>query len=330
MRAHFRSPVVRSRKVGFQHHRTTQEAANSGIPSNKVPIASLARSELGAISRRTLTQASVLWTASGLETVRAVSTRATNHKDSKMLDAWATLCGVNKDNDDLVQELEMHDRLKSRRVADAMRKVDRKFFIRPDMHALQAYSDQALPIGYGQTISAPHMHAAALELLERNLRPGASVLDVGSGSGYLSTVMGHLVSDTGHVLGIERVPQLAQRSIPSLRRAAPELYEKGTVTLKAGNALDDPALDEYGPFSAIHVGAAASDLPQVLIDKLKPGGRMVIPVGEQNDLQVLKCIDKDKEGMVTSRDMMGVLFVPLKDSAMPAHPEVPHHRDPEL
>ncbi|EIE24266.1 protein-L-isoaspartate O-methyltransferase [Coccomyxa subellipsoidea C-169] len=244
-----------------------------------------------------------------------------------MLNAWDTLRGGRRDNDCLVDDLELQNRLKSQRVADALRKVDRKFFILPDMFSIRAYQDQALPIGYGQTISAPHMHAAALELLEQHLQPGSSVLDVGSGSGYLSACMGHMVGSKGHVLGIERVPQLAQRSISSLRRAAPELYENGTVTLKAGNALDDLALEEYGPFDAIHVGAAAASLPQVLVDKLKPGGRLIIPVGEPNDLQVLKCLDKDKEGRVTSKDMMGVLFVPLMDSALPGHP---HHRDPEL
>lgn len=129
---------------------------------------------------------------------------------------WSILTGANKDNDALVQELQMNGRIQSPRVAEAMRQVlfsprvihpcplgatflhaslhqcivptfinlvqvDRKHFIRPDMPARQAYTDEALPIGFSQTISAPHMHAAALELLQDHLRPGASVLDVGSG-----------------------------------------------------------------------------------------------------------------------------------------------------
>lgn len=84
-----------------------------------------------------------------------------------------------------------------------------------------------------------------------------------SGSGYLSACMGMMMGEGGRVLGIERHPPLAQRSIASVRRAAPELLERGTVRLIAGNALDEAILDQHGPFDAIHVGAAADDLPQV-------------------------------------------------------------------
>ncbi|PRW60862.1 hypothetical protein C2E21_1329 [Chlorella sorokiniana] len=139
------------------------------------------------------------------------------------------------------------------------------------------------------------MHATCLELLREHLRPGARVLDVGSGSGYLAAAMGLMVGDEGKVIGVEKHAELAQLSIVNVRRDHPELLDKGVVELRAGNVLGD-ALEGEEPFDAIHVGAAASSLPDVLVQKLKTGGRMVIPVGRQWEYQVMQCIDKDPEG----------------------------------
>ncbi|CAL5227878.1 g10918 [Coccomyxa viridis] len=247
----------------------------------------------------------------GVLAIRPVSAQGKVSGPSRM--DWSSLIpGRNLTNEDLVKELIQEKRLQHPRAVQALLKVDRKFFIRPDMHETDAYQDEALPIGYGQTISAPHMHAAALELLQGHLQPGASAFDVGSGSGYLAACMGVMVAPNGHVLGIEQHEPLAQRSFASIRRALPELMDEGVVTLQAGDALKDPALEEHAPFDAIHVGASAGHIPKVLTDKLKNGGRMVIPVGQQQDVQVLKCIDKDKDGKLTETDLMGVLFVPLK------------------
>lgn len=213
----------------------------------------------------------------------------------------------------LVQALVHEERITSQRVAAAMAALDRRHFLNPDDPELfpNAYVDHPLPIGKEQTISAPHMHAAALQLLEQQAGPGASVLDVGSGSGYLTGAFGLLVGDSGRVLGVEQHQELADRSRASLQWAIPDLMKRGTVQILPGNALGR-ALEEYGPFDAIHVGAAAAVLPQTLINKLKPGGRMVIPVGGQtDDYQVLQLVDKAQDGSVAITDLMPVRFVPL-------------------
>jgi protein-L-isoaspartate(D-aspartate) O-methyltransferase len=92
--------------------------------------------------------------------------------------------------------------------------------------------DAPLPIGYHETISAPHMHATCLELLREHLRPGARVLDVGSGSGYLAAAMGVMVGDEGKVIGVEKHAELAQLSIVNVRRDHPELLDKGVVEVR--------------------------------------------------------------------------------------------------
>ncbi|KAK9818393.1 hypothetical protein WJX72_011929 [[Myrmecia] bisecta] len=192
-----------------------------------------------------------------------------------------------------------------------MRAVDRAHFVLPDMPRAYAYVDSALPIGHKQTISAPHMHATALDLLQGHAVPGASVLDVGSGSGYLSAALGKLVGDQGgQVIGVEKHKELADRSIQNIKDASPELLEQQTVKIMPGNVLGS-VLDSYGLFDAIHVGAAADEIPQTLVDKLKPGGRMVIPVGPQDSFQDLYCVDKDAAGNVTPFRLMSVAYVPL-------------------
>ncbi|KAL4421899.1 hypothetical protein ABPG77_005183 [Micractinium sp. CCAP 211/92] len=210
----------------------------------------------------------------------------------------------------LVDHLRHDGVVKHPDVEAAMRQVDRGHYVDRAIPRAYAYQDAPLPIGYHETISAPHMHATCLELLREHLRPGARVLDVGSGSGYLSAAMGIMVAPTGKVIGIEKHPELAEQSIRNVRVDHAELLDSGVVELRAGNVLGN-VLEREEAFDAIHVGAAASSLPDVLVQKLKPGGRMVIPVGPQWEYQVMQCIDKDEHGHIRKHDLMHVRYVPL-------------------
>jgi len=205
----------------------------------------------------------------------------------------------------MVAKLRRHDILKSERLAEAMRAIDRAQFV---LSKNAAYDDSPQLIGYNATISAPHMHAYCLSLLEDHLQPGMKVLDVGSGSGYLTAVMALLVGEKGRSVGVEHIPELAERSIGSIKQtqAAP-LLESGALSIHVGDGrLGYP---ELGPYDAIHVGAAASELPQKLVSQLKPGGRMVVPVG--SFFQELEVIDKKADGSWTRKEAMSVRYVPL-------------------
>ncbi|KAI8465693.1 MAG: protein-L-isoaspartate O-methyltransferase-domain-containing protein [Monoraphidium minutum] len=231
--------------------------------------------------------------------------------------------------DRLVNHLISSELVKTARVEAALRAVDRQRFIDPNFAPPgDAYQDTPLPIGYGQTISAPHMHAICLELLERHLAPGARALDVGSGSGYLAAAMAILARPGGSVLGVEKVPELAARSVPSIQAAAPGLLPEDAAAAEGrpaarpegaaaplleivhGNVLAD-VLEGQALFDAIHVGAAADELHPLLVAALAPGGRMVIPLGPRYATQVLTVVDKAADGAVTSRPMMHVGYVPL-------------------
>ncbi|KAG2498146.1 hypothetical protein HYH03_003904 [Edaphochlamys debaryana] len=192
----------------------------------------------------------------------------------------------------LVNHLKQRGALRSPEVARIMTSVDRAAFLGMGYTGAVAYEDHPLPIGFGQTISAPHMHATALELLRAHLKPGARVLDVGSGSGYLTACLGLMVQPGGKVLGVEVVAPLADRSVGALRGVVPELMQDGTIRIESGNVLAGLLAAEE-PFDAIHVGAAADPLPQELVAKLAPGGRMVVPVGPAGGAQALYVVDKD-------------------------------------
>lgn len=181
----------------------------------------------------------------------------------------------------------------------------------PRAQLADAYIDAPQPIGFNQTISAPHMHATCAELLEAQLQAGNTALDVGSGSGYLSAVFAKMVGPTGRVVGVELVPQLVSRSQETLERdpATSAMFKAGRLTIHQADAHAGWKAD--APYDAIHVGAAAAAVPPALVEQLANGGRMVIPVGRPGHPQVLMRVDKDAEGRVTERPLMGVQYVPL-------------------
>lgn len=167
-------------------------------------------------------------------------------------------------------------------------------------------------VGYNVTISAPHMHAHALEMLEDKLIPGACVLDVGSGSGYLTVCMARLVQPNGKVIGIEHIPELVQLSIKNISKNSRSLLDDGILEIVLGDGRLGYPIN--GPYDAIHVGAASPTRPTTLIEQLKPGGRLIVPVGVGN--QKMMIYDKSLDGLeVHERSTLGVRYVPLTDKA---------------
>ncbi|XP_015430655.1 PREDICTED: protein-L-isoaspartate(D-aspartate) O-methyltransferase isoform X2 [Dufourea novaeangliae] len=176
-------------------------------------------------------------------------------------------------------------------------------------HSKYAYIDSPQGIGYGATISAPHMHAYALELLEEKLHDGATALDVGSGSGYLTACMAMMLGPNGLAIGIEHIPELKTFAEKNIQKDKPELLNSGRVEFVVGDGrLGYP---EKAPYNAIHVGAAAKEMPQALIDQLAPGGRLVLPMGPENSDQTLVQVDKTMDGKIKKRSLTSVVFVPL-------------------
>ncbi|XP_017878810.1 protein-L-isoaspartate(D-aspartate) O-methyltransferase-like isoform X1 [Ceratina calcarata] len=210
-----------------------------------------------------------------------------------------------KSNHDLVQHLKRSRVIKSNRVYEAMASVDRGNYT----HSTYAYIDSPQGIGYGATISAPHMHAYALEVLEDKLHDGARALDVGSGSGYLTACMAIMMGPNGLVVGMDHIPELKAFAIENIEKDNPELLRSGRIQLIVGDGRE--GYPEKAPYDAIHVGAAAKEMPQALIDQLAPGGRMVLPVGRENSDQMLVQVDKTTDGQIKKTPLTSVVFVPL-------------------
>jgi protein-L-isoaspartate(D-aspartate) O-methyltransferase len=179
-----------------------------------------------------------------------------------------------------------------------MGEVPRHEFV-PEGVRQDAYADRPLPIGYGQTISQPFIVALMTDLLR--VGPGATVLEVGTGSGYQAAVLSGLVRQ---VHTIEIVPDLATAAADRLKRLG-----YGNVSVRQGDGYF--GWEEAAPFDAIIVTAAASQIPPPLLQQLRPGGRMVIPVGAPFALQHLVLVERDAEGRAKTRQLLPVRFVPL-------------------
>jgi len=177
-------------------------------------------------------------------------------------------------------------------------RVERHRFVPPG-EVRYAYENRPLPIGHGQTISQPYIVALMTDLLEPN--EDDVVLEVGTGSGYQAAVLAELV---GHVYTIEIIEALATSAGERLQRLG---YDNVTTRLGDGYY----GWQEHAPFDSIIVTAAASHVPPPLIEQLKPGGRMVIPVGARFMTQLLLLLEKGNDGEVVTRQIGAVRFVPL-------------------
>jgi len=188
--------------------------------------------------------------------------------------------------------------VKDEAVLAAMRTVPRHVFM-PKAQRRRAYADNALPIGYGQTISQPYIVGFMTELL--GLTPESKVLEIGTGSGYQAAVLAQL---TPHVYTIEIIKPLAERAEKALR-------EQGYEQIHCRQADGYHGWPEAAPFDTIIVTCAAGHLPPPLWEQLKPGGRIVIPIGGPYENQRLVVVTKRPDGTRQSRTIMGVRFVPL-------------------
>ncbi|KAJ5162453.1 Protein-L-isoaspartate(D-aspartate) O-methyltransferase [Penicillium capsulatum] len=212
-------------------------------------------------------------------------------------------------NTELVENLFKVGLIKNEQVKEAMLGVDRAHYA-----PSRAYSDSPQPIGHGATISAPHMHGHACEYLIDYLRPGARVLDIGSGSGYLTHVLANLVTGPagqgqGQVIGIDHIPELVELARNNMNKSADGRELQASEKVRFITADGRQGWKEGAPFDAIHVGAAAETLHPVLIDQLRAPGRLFIPVESEDNGGMLSSaggqyiwvVDKKEDGSVEKK-----------------------------
>lgn len=201
----------------------------------------------------------------------------------------------------LIDKLIRGGYIKNKDVINAMEQIPREIFV-PDEFKDFSYSDTPLRIGAGQTISAPHMVGMMLELME--LKKGDKVLEVGGGSGYHASIAAAIVGDQGHVYSVEIIEELATKAEINIKNAG--MQDRVSVVLGDGSK----GLEEHSPFDKIMVACGAPSIPEPLIDQLKEGGIMILPVGG-GYYQTLVRVIKKPGGEIIKEDHGGCAFVPM-------------------
>lgn len=185
-------------------------------------------------------------------------------------------------------------------VIDALRSVPRHEFVPEPFRNAAAYRNSPLPIGSGQTISQPYIVALMTDLADAE--PDSVVLEIGTGSGYQAAILAEF---TDHVYTIEIFDELGRRAAETLER-----LDYDNVSVRIGDGYQ--GWPEFAPFDAILVTAAPETIPEPLIEQLRPGGRMVIPVGPEYSIQSLQVLEKTEDGTRVT-DVLPVRFVPFLD-----------------
>jgi len=203
----------------------------------------------------------------------------------------------------LVEQLKEKGLINTPAVERVMRAVDRG-----DYANKNPYINSPASIGCNVNTSAPHMHAIMLELVAEKLKSGCKGLDVGSGSGYITTCMALLAGPTGKIIGIEHMTDLVFQSTDNVKKTYPELISSGVIKFVVGDGRRGYAKE--GPYDVIHIGAATPEFHQHLIDQLREGGRIVTAYGPPGGSQHLVVADKIG-GKLKITKKMGVIFAPL-------------------
>lgn len=198
----------------------------------------------------------------------------------------------------LIERLKRYGYIRSKEVEDAMLSVKREDFVPPSVRRY-AYDDTPLEIGFGQTISAPHMVAMMCEELE--LKKGLKILEIGAGSGYHAAVISRIIGKEGKVYSIERIAELAEFARKNLEKAG----IKNVEVIEGDGSL---GLPEYAPYDRILVTCSAPDIPEPLVEQLKEDGIILIPVGRTFSV-LIKGIKKGKR--LERKEICGCAFVPL-------------------
>ena len=209
---------------------------------------------------------------------------------------------MGQDKINLIKKLMFSSYIKSSKVKKAMLRIPRELFV-PEKYYDEAYTDTPLTIPGNQTISALHIHTITLS--ELKLNEGDKVLEIGAGSGILLAYIREIVGNEGRVIGIEINKETYEFAKENLKKTG----YKDVILIRGDGSLGYP---KYAPYDKIVVSAASPDIPKPVIEQLKPNGILLIVIGSPSGEQTLIKIKKTKSGKLIKKELLGVIFVPLR------------------